>query len=261
MTVRTLAEIKALFETGDRPIGADFTDLVDTLTDLLLQSSGSEPVGKFLISDGNGVAEFEELARYPLIQDFFVGTDLDPITGRYGDVGILWANGAAIDHAKILNNKMVLDPADFGAKETAYMTFPFDVTQRDLILIIPFILGSDGVSSELDLFIRSNSISSKPVRIKLTVSGATGSGNAQAWIDGSTFNEQNFTFIYNASARNILIVVLKGSSLRVYVDNVLKADLIDGASTQTIGNLSFTHGSPSTGTHPIYVDYLLIERI
>ena len=33
MSVKTLAEIKSAFETGDKPTGQDFIDLIDTLHD------------------------------------------------------------------------------------------------------------------------------------------------------------------------------------------------------------------------------------
>ena len=36
MAKRTLAEIKALFETGDKPTGQDFIDMIDTLEDATL---------------------------------------------------------------------------------------------------------------------------------------------------------------------------------------------------------------------------------
>lgn len=261
MSVISFAALKAKFASGEIPTGADFVDLVDTLSELIAQNSGSETVGKYLISDGSGFAEFEELARYPLIADYFVGADADPITGRYGDVGVLWNNTAAVDHAQILNNSFLLDPADFGAKETAIGVFAFDVTQSDFVLVIPITLGNDGVNSVLDLFLRSNDLSSYPVRVTLTVNGSTGSGYANAYISAILNNEVNFSFTYDASSRNFLVIVLKGNSFRVYVDNVLKAELIDNMSSQTIGRLSVQHGSPSTGTHPIYIDYFLVERI
>lgn len=64
MTVRTLAEIKALFETGDIPSGQDFEDLVDSLAALENLQTGAALEGQAIEADGSGGAELSEVKEY-----------------------------------------------------------------------------------------------------------------------------------------------------------------------------------------------------
>lgn len=64
MTVRTLAEIKALFETGDIPSGQDFEDLVDSLAALENLQTGAALEGQALEADGSGGADVSGVKEY-----------------------------------------------------------------------------------------------------------------------------------------------------------------------------------------------------